>query len=184
MFFLITHLLIGKYYPSVITQFIIGCTCYILIFFIIKDIINSDCIKQYKYYALSLIAVDASFIVYKTKCQMDSTKPIQPYQSVQLENKTENTSTDLKTGSIHSVTLSSELNDFRITHDLSLSDGDINNNSMFSTSDEKSFQKSDEKSDEKSENKSNEKSKDVNSDPTKLSATSSISINQDFDILK
>ena len=136
MFFLITHVLMNKYYPSLITQFIIGCTFYILTFFIIKDIIDADSIEQYKYYALSLIAIDASFIIYKAKCQPDSTKPIQPQQIIEPKNKIENISTDLKTGTLQSVSLSSEINDYRITHDLSLSESG-NDNSMFSTSDEK-----------------------------------------------
>ena len=67
MFFSITSILIGKYYPSLITQFIIGCSCYILSFFIIKDVISNDCLDEYKYYILSLIIVDISFLVYNVK---------------------------------------------------------------------------------------------------------------------
>ncbi|XWV26061.1 hypothetical protein QJ857_gp1019 [Tupanvirus soda lake] len=163
MFFLITHILIGKYYPSLITQFIIGCTCYILSFLIIKDIISAQCFEQYKYYALSLIAVDTSFIIYKAKCSMNETKEVQPFQTIEIENKPENTTSDIRTGSLQSITLSSELNDFKITHDLSLSEPD-NEDSMFSTSDEKSEEKE--------------------IDPAKLSATSTESINQNFDIFK
>ena len=136
MFFLIAHVLIGKYYPSLITQFIIGCTFYILTFFIIKDIIDADSIEQYKYYALSLIAIDASFIIYKSRCQTDTTKTVQPQQIIEPNNKIENITTDLKTGTLQSISLSSEINDYRITHDLSLSESG-NDNSMFSTSDEK-----------------------------------------------
>jgi hypothetical protein len=180
MFFLFTHMLIGKYYPSLITQFIIGCICYFLTFLIIRDIINNNCIEQYKYYALLLIAVDTSFIIYKAKCQIDSTKMVQPYETDKSNNNNDNTTTDLKTGnfrtgsfqtaSFHSVSLSSEINDFKITHDLSLSESN-NDNTMFSTSDEKSAEKSVDKN-------------GSTAGPIQLLDTSSESINQKFDIFK
>ena len=134
MFFLITHILIGKYYPSLVTQFIIGCTCYILSFFIIKDIIDEESFNECKYYVLSLIIADVIFIVYKTKSRINISAIKQFPNHIVKENKVENFTTDLKTGSTHSVTLSSEINDFKITHDLSITDPN-DENSMFSTSD-------------------------------------------------
>lgn len=161
MFFLITHILIGKYYPSLMTQFIIGCTCYVLSFFIIKDIINNEFFEQYKYYALFLIVVDTTFIIYETKCNMNEEKTIKKFQNIQMDKKFDNVSTDIKNENSFSITLSSEMEDFKITHDLSLSESE-NENLFFSNSDEK-----------------NEKKIDI-----KKSLTSSDSINRNFDILK
>jgi hypothetical protein len=134
MFFLITHVLIGKYYPSLVTQFLIGCTCYMLSFLIIKDtIFDSDNFDQYKYYVLTLAAIDVTFIFCKTKSHVNaeklSNKHVEPKPKI---IKKEN---DPKTNNMYTVTLTSEINDFRIIHDSSLSDSNVKK-SMFSTSDE------------------------------------------------
>ena len=136
MFFLITHIIIGKYYPSLFTQFIIGCSCYVLSFLILKDMISSETFDQYKYYAVSLVAVDTAFMVYKAQSKSTSKHTINQDEIIESDKKPENTSTDLRTNSLPSVTLSSEINDYKITHDLSTSDE--NNYDLFSTSDEKS----------------------------------------------
>lgn len=136
MFFLITHILIGKYYPNLFTQFIIGCTFYVLTYLIIKDIIPNIYHNQYKNYAITLIIADASFMIFRAKKKIDS-KKINKQEEFNENKEKEQITTDLKTGSIHSITLSSEINDYKITHELSLSDSDIKK-SIFSTSDEKS----------------------------------------------
>lgn len=136
MFFLITHILIGKYYPSLFTQFIIGCTFYVLSILIIKDIFSGNCYEEYKYQALFLVAIDASFLLYKAKTTIHSKKTNKSPQFTEKETSIEQLSTDLKSGSIQSVTLSSEINDFKITHSISLESEE--KNSMFSTSDGKS----------------------------------------------
>jgi len=135
MFFLTTNILIGKYYPNLFTQFIIGCACYILSFLIIKDIITLDNYKQYKYHVLCLIVIDTSYLIYLTNRKRHVQNINTQYEKIEPNQKLENISTDLKTGSMPSITLSSEINDVRITHDLSLSDNQ--KNSIFSTSDEK-----------------------------------------------
>ncbi len=137
MFFLITNIVIGKYYPSLVTQLIIGCACYALSFFIIKDVMDSESFNEYKYYILSLIAADIIFITYKAKKCINTKTTNQTFSNISKENKIDTTTSELKTGSMHSVTLSSEINDFRISHDLSVSDPN-DENSMFSTSDDKS----------------------------------------------
>lgn len=125
----------GKYYANLLTQFIIGCSCYILAFFIIKDIIGGTCFDEYKYYIMLLIAIDTCFIIYKAKCKIGSTKQIVENVEINFDTKAEQTTTDGGTANIHSGTLMSEINDFKITHDLTISD---NESSIFSTSDEKS----------------------------------------------
>ena len=168
MFFLVTHILIGKYYPSLFTQFIIGCTCYILSFLIIKDVITDINFESCKYYVLALFAMDASFMIYKIKSNNSQNidnpqifdninKPHDQKNSDAKSDATNNSYDDsnvlnqyepsrprgaeaglgasVRGPSLHSVTLSSEINDIKITHDLSLPD-DVN--TLFSTSDEKS----------------------------------------------
>lgn len=137
MFFLITNIVIGKYYPNLVTQIIIGCTCYVLSFFIIKDVIDNESFNEYKYYILSLIAADFVFIAYKAKNCVNANSTKQFHQNIMKENKIDNTTSEQKTGSMYSVSLSSEINDFRITHDLSFSESN-EENSMFSSSNEKS----------------------------------------------
>jgi hypothetical protein len=137
MFFLITNTVIGKYYPNLVTQLILGFTCYMLSFLIIKDVIGTQCFNEYKYYILLLAVADVIFIVYKAKNCMDNNGTKQSYHNILGENKSNNTTSESRTGGMHSVTLSSEINDFKITHDLSLSESN-NENSMFSTSDDKS----------------------------------------------
>jgi hypothetical protein len=136
----------------------------VLSFFIIKDIISNNCFEQYKYQVLSLIAIDASFLMYKAKCKMGLQKINKMEKFIEQESESEQISSNLKTASIPSITLSSEINDFKITHDLSLSESE-NENSMFSTSDEK-------KLDNKNDNSTNS------------NKSSSQSVNHNFDILK
>lgn len=67
MFFLVTYLLISKYYPNMITQLIIGCSCYILSFFVIRDFLSSGFFEHYKYYIMTIFAADVSFFALKYK---------------------------------------------------------------------------------------------------------------------
>ena len=166
MFFLVTHILIGKYYPNLITQFIIGCSFYVISFLIIKDILTGCNYNQYKYYALALIVIDASFLIFKTKSKIDSQKPKEATEAFDFIKKTDNTTSDLKTGTIQSVSLSSEINDYRITHDLSLSD-DVS--SIFSNTEEKSVEKPIEKQDK--EDKESSSVQTVTKDNNSNSAT-------------
>lgn len=140
MFFLLTHIMIGKYYPNLFTQFIIGCICYIIAFLLLKDLYADDFIVTYKYQILSLLLLDIFFIIYEVKNDSQKSKTsTETNQTINSENN-ECTTTENKTGGIYSISLSSEINDFRITHDPSVSEISIEENSLFSTSDEKSPQ--------------------------------------------
>lgn len=152
MFFLITHILIGKYYPNLFAQFIIGCSFFIIAFLVIKDIFSGYNFSQYKYYILALVIVDILFVIYLTKTKMTSKKIVKNSDALDFIKKTENTSSDVRTGAIQSISLSSELNDYKVSHNLSSSD-DKNSLSIFSNSDEKSDGNSDKKSDEKNPTK-------------------------------
>lgn len=132
MFFLITNIFIDKYYPSIITQFVIGCVFYILLFFIIKDIISVDYINNYKYYALILVIVDFIFIIYKAKTSYDNIQVSSTFIDINPVNAKSNISSKGNSGTNTNTVLSSDKDDFKIVHDLSLS-SDFDN-SMFSTS--------------------------------------------------
>ena len=129
MFFLTTHVLIGKYYPKLLTQFIIGCTCYIITFFVFNEVSPDDFFDNAKYYILTFIILDASFMIYKIKSLRDAQRQRQfrsfdPYTKNNKLNDPQNSN----------ITLTSEIHDIKITHEQSQHDIE---NQMFSTSDEK-----------------------------------------------
>jgi|SRR5271154_1741075 len=135
MFFLITHLIIGKYYPSFFTQFIIGCTCYAISFVILKDFITVRTYEHYKYHMLFLVVIDASYLVYvthNTSLKELSEKPIEITSTINIIDTSSDVN-DAKTDLVHSISLLSDINDFKITHDLSSSDRAVE---LFSSSEE------------------------------------------------
>jgi hypothetical protein len=136
MFFLTTNVFIGKYYPSLLTQLIIGCTFYVTTFFIFKDIMSDDHIDDSKYYILILVILDASFLIYKIKTYRDNQRRKQSV-SLNQSSKINNDKNLSKNNNIQNATLSSEMYDMKITHDLSAQDFN-RDNQIFSASDEKS----------------------------------------------
>lgn len=139
MFFLITHITVGKYYPSFFTQFIIGCAFYAVSFLVLRDLISGNFYGQYRYHILFLIIIDASFLFYKAKTSSKSSEQITVVEYPPEEKKMEQISSDAKTYSIQSSSISSEMNDYKVVHDLSSSDNDGFN--LFS-SDQKDEEKS------------------------------------------
>jgi len=120
MFYLITHIVIGKYYPSVLTQIAIGSSLYVLGYFLIRDLVDEETIAIYKPYILSLIAIDVLYIAHTaaTIKRLDVKKD------------------DIKTKVTHPHShpyphpIESEISDatdYRITHDLSLNESDAIN---------------------------------------------------------
>lgn len=75
MFFIITNIIIGKCYPNIMTQVIIGTICYVISFFILKDIIPPTIIENYKYWIYVLIFIDVCFLAYLYKYH-SVTKPV------------------------------------------------------------------------------------------------------------
>jgi hypothetical protein len=67
MFFLLTNISIGKYYPDIMTQFILGVVCYAIVFFILKDFITAKNYEAYKYYLGTAIIIDTTFLLYQYK---------------------------------------------------------------------------------------------------------------------
>lgn len=126
MFFLLSHILVGKYYPNFLTQLIVGCSFYVISFFIFKGILSKTCIEQLKYLALSAAAIDVTFIIFRKRKKINSI-PMESYSDFESDPNAHN---------LYEPTIFSEINDFRVMHDFS--DTNIaTDNSMFSTSDEK-----------------------------------------------
>ena len=115
MFFLITHIFIGKYYPNVVTQFIIGCICYVVSFLIISDVISHETYEQYKYYGLSLIGIDTAYLIYIGKTQKSNNTIVQTIQPKTLTRTVSQTTTNTTTSNnVSNISLSSEINDYKI----------------------------------------------------------------------
>lgn len=105
---MITNYIIGKYYPNLFTQFIIGCVLYIIFFFIVRDLTCDDTFyKDYQVFITAFVSVDVFCFIRNKKHDKVTVKP------VVKEATTE---------------------EFTITHDLSTTESDY---SIFSTSDEK-----------------------------------------------
>ncbi len=167
MFFLITHIFIGKYYPNLVTQFIIGCVCYVVSFLILRDIISVEIYEQYKYYGMALIGIDTAYLVYKGKScqninmqshpQIESPKEKSANIPTTESVKTIKTITDTKPAGTNipsisvinttgvsgaansnhtapSITLSSEIDDYKVVHDPEVS---IAEDSIFLASENK-----------------------------------------------
>jgi hypothetical protein len=123
---------IYKYYPSMLTQFIIGCTCYVISFFIIKDIISLSIYEKYKYHIMALLMIDTSFLLYKHVYPKKNSKIFGNNANVITSpTRISEVTSDIKTTSQQSISFVSEIDDFKITHDISSSDTDYE---LFSSS--------------------------------------------------
>jgi hypothetical protein len=123
-----TNMSIGKYYPNICTIFMVGCLLYVVSFFIIKDLLTDDGYQKYKSYIWSLIIIDFVYLIYIAKYANHNKKMSQIDISIppskEMFEKSENDS--------DSITLSSEIDDIRLTHDIETTSNDF---SIFSTSD-------------------------------------------------
>ncbi|AYV85073.1 MAG: putative ORFan [Satyrvirus sp.] len=134
MFFSAIHITVGKYYPNLFMQIIFGSICYVIFFFIIKSICPDVNYEKYKYCILFVIIFDIILLVYLTRFRTNSKNS---EEKIDVKN-------ELGAGadkvlnpnslSLNSTSLSSEANDFKVTHDPSSSD---ENYSIFSTSENK-----------------------------------------------
>lgn len=124
-------MIIGKYYPNFFTQFLVGCVFYTIAFFILIDIIPEKIYNEYKYYMVTLISADLSFLVYKAKFT-ESPQKEEDEKNI-IDNTDENTTERWNnyTNSATTIDISSDINDFRITHDISSSEA--NNDDLFSS---------------------------------------------------
>ena len=128
MFFLLSHILVGKYFPNFLTQLIIGCSFYIISLYIVRDILSKTNIDQLKYLALSAAIIDVTFIIFRRRKKFDSV-PAELCDNFE-SNPNPNARDPFES------TILSEINDFKVVHDFCDTDV-VTDNSMFSTSDEK-----------------------------------------------
>lgn len=125
MFFLITNLSIGKYYPNIMAQFIFGIVCYAIFFFIAKDFISNKTYETYKYYVMVLIVVDTSFLLYRYKYDSGKKSVETAYESTDTTTKFSNNETMTGETKTHlttdaDISFSSDIDDYRVFHDLSV----------------------------------------------------------------
>lgn len=99
---------------------------------ILKDLIMDTTCEKYKYHAFFLFVIDASYLAYRSKMSKNDPINVTYAKNIEPYKKSESTSTDPRSNSVYSLSLSSEINDYKITHDLSTSDADTY--SLFSTS--------------------------------------------------
>lgn len=124
MIFLFTNLFIGKYYQNIYTQLVIAFVCYLLIFIIARDILSVCTYQSYRYYIYILVIFDISFIIYKIKKLMSNKYVPNNKDKITLSSEQSET-IDLKSGSFENfsekslsdISLSSESNDYKISHD-------------------------------------------------------------------
>lgn len=114
-----SYIFVSKYYPNIISQIIVALTCYILLYLIFIDP-NGKCFNKYKYYLVIILMLEAFFIVMRLIKINQPNKIGASLHVEHMQNDSDkqknipNTSLD-----IHSTTLSSEINDYKIIHDTS-----------------------------------------------------------------
>uniref|UniRef100_A0A6C0LV12 Uncharacterized protein n=1 Tax=viral metagenome TaxID=1070528 RepID=A0A6C0LV12_9ZZZZ len=108
MFFLLIHFIVKN--PNFISQLIMGCVCYVILFFIMKDFVSNKSFQEYKYYIGSLLIIDILFLIYnhhvskkKVDSQIEHIIPLMQETNSSIESNP-----------------NSESNDIRIIHDMSI----------------------------------------------------------------
>ncbi|MEM0354031.1 MAG: hypothetical protein QXW79_00480 [Thermoplasmata archaeon] len=130
MFFLATNIIIGKYYPNFFVQFVIGCIAYIFVIIIVRDLMIFPTSEKYKYYILVLLLVDVIYLIHRSQNVKSSNKKID--EETKLKSMKNNQNVD----SPGSISLSSEMDDIKVVHDIMSSETDPY--SLFSTSEKSS----------------------------------------------
>ncbi len=67
MFFLLTNIAIGKKYPSITTNFIIGLIAYLITIAIFVKVIGKIKAQSYIYYLVGIVIIDTAFLIYQYK---------------------------------------------------------------------------------------------------------------------
>jgi hypothetical protein len=130
MFFLITHATFNKFYPNKFTQFVIGIIFYFVAFMILREIIDGDLYEEYKFHLVSLLIIDASYLIYlhhfsnrdaNDKSDIINTQtPVNPSTtSMFSKNDTDVKNNNNASPSYDDIYILSEMNDFKVMHDVS-----------------------------------------------------------------
>lgn len=135
MFFFITHILVNNVCSNFVTHFIIGCTCYIVLFALINRCSEWKFLRTYRYFFLVLFTIDLWFIATHIKNKFASNKNIHHKVETDIPVRSSTIDTEQFSISLHSSTLSSEINDYHITHEIDVGTDTDTMYSMFSNSD-------------------------------------------------
>lgn len=130
MFFYAIHNLLGKHFQKAVTQFVIGCIAYVLFTLLIVKTVGTSFLEEYTYLIMIIIILDSMYIAYiiNTEHSMNN-KRKHIYHKVSMEKTLNNKSNEIFSNkSIHNQTLTSEINDFKITHEAS---SENNSSSIF-----------------------------------------------------
>ena len=147
MIYLLTHIIIGKHYNNFITQFIIGTIVYIVFYLLSKEFINNTTYNENKYYLYSLIVIDISFLLYRskiTKKYFNKNESVVNINLTEMDTLTLSSIHDLNklSQSNHSIQLNQlnqlnefelDVSDFKIDHEIR-DDADRNSNSEINLS--------------------------------------------------
>lgn len=137
MFFLITNLTVGEYYPKFFTQFIVGCVLYVIVLFMLNDMVSDDLYDEYKYYIGALIVIDLAYLIYKAKfCEVETEKEKESRKKSRASGDFNSETTELMTDTENGSIFSSDVNDYKITHDISSSETKNNEGDLFSSDNE------------------------------------------------
>lgn len=148
MFFLITHLLINKYYPNIALQFLIGFAFYAASFVILKDLADT-CYEDYKHCLYLIIGADIVLITHKSKMSTKTKNKLLHFPNQAMPSIT-NPYSDVQ------VT-SSDVNDLKLNHHFNIEESNV---SLFSPQDPSSKEKDDRKGKDDKREKDDKKEKD------------------------
>lgn len=137
MFFLIVNKTVGKYCHSFKTQFLIGCFCYIITYFVMQDVMDIDIYNKYKYYLLTIFVVDASYLIYKHNKECKKMISLEK-SSVRLSKETSSSDIEISISDIpKSIATLSDLDDVKIGHDMTSDEQSLSSISLSEISEKK-----------------------------------------------
>lgn len=116
MIYLFTHIVIGKYYSNFLTQFIIGTVTYIVLYLMSREFVNSETFVENKYYLYSLIIIDLSFLLYRSKL---TKKYFKKDDIIEKINLAESETPGLSLSSANNSMTELSISDFKLDHSLS-----------------------------------------------------------------
>ena len=137
MFFLIVNKTVGKYYQSFKTQFLIGCFCYIITYFVMQDVMDIDIYNKYKYYLLTIFFVDGSYLIYKHNKECKKMVSLEK-SSVRLSKETSSSDIEISISDIpKTIATLSDLDDVKIGHDMTSDEQSLSSISLSEISEKK-----------------------------------------------
>lgn len=127
MIYLLTHIIVNKHYNNFITQFIIGTIAYIVLYLLAREFINYETYEEHKYYLYSLITIDISFLLYRSKITKKYFKKDELIANINLNNIDNVDNTILSISSVNNANNTNtqtdieqilDASDYKIEHDI------------------------------------------------------------------